>query len=209
MQQKTDQYRQYEEFLRKVLDLSEDFQAEEHEGENGVKQIIDRYETLKQKEKDFKTERDRIEAEKDDINKEIVKVRKQLEDETLGFNSKYNDLKFKIDELNLQNRKLESEIEGKLNENNSRQAEFAQIIMAIKNLHYQIRLRQDEETHLATTQQQSQPTQPIQEELAIKNSQVIDKLNFIRDKMRYLLEIKDQWFAHCKEKGLNPHFHGH
>lgn len=52
-------------------------------------------------------------------------VKKQIEEETLGFNSKYNDLKVKIDEYNIQNRKLEGEIEGKLNENNTRQTEFA------------------------------------------------------------------------------------
>lgn len=145
LNQVTDEYRQYEEFLKKVLDLSEDFQSEEREGESGVKQIIDRYDTLKQKEKDFKNERDRIEQEKDEMNKEVVRVKKQMEDQTLGFNSRYNDLKVKIDELNTLNRKLESEIEGKLNENNSKQAEFAQIIMAIKNLHGYIKIRQGEE----------------------------------------------------------------
>ena len=57
-------------------------------------------------------------------------------------------MKIKIEELNTSNRLLEGEIEGKLNENNSRQTEFAQIIMAIKNLHTQIKTRQEEDAHL-------------------------------------------------------------
>ena len=42
-----DTYRLYENFLKKVLDLSEDFQADDKAEENGVKQIIERYNTLK------------------------------------------------------------------------------------------------------------------------------------------------------------------
>lgn len=138
---KLNDHKKYEQFLRKVLQLSEDFMQEDKEGENGVKNIIDRYETLKAKEKEFKNERERIETEKDQVNKEIIKVKNLVEEETYSFTSKYNDLKQKIDDLNNENRKLESDIEGKVNENNTRQAEFAQIIMAIKNLHQTIKLK--------------------------------------------------------------------
>lgn len=42
--------------------------------------------------------------------------------------------------------------------------------------------------------------------MAAKNSQIFEKLNFIRDRMKYLLEIKESWYAYCKEKGVSPLF---
>ena len=134
---------------------------------------------------DFKNEREKIEKEKDIVNREINKYKMLIEEETFSFTSKYNDLKLKTDKLIAENRLLENEIEGRLNDINMRQTDYAQIIMCVKNLYNQLKFEKEEGPVI------DEPT---------NTKTILDKLNFIKDKLRYFLEIRENWLIYMKEK---------
>ena len=108
-----------------------------------------------------------------------------IEEETFSFTSKYNDLKLKTDKLIAENRLLENEIEGRLNDINMRQTDYAQIIMCVKNLYNQLKFEKEEGPVI------DEPT---------NTKTILDKLNFIKDKLRYFLEIRENWLIYMKEK---------
>jgi hypothetical protein len=74
--------------------------------------------------------------------------------------------------------------------------------MAIKNLFIMIKYKQDE----------NDPQQAIPpDEGPTKNIDIVQRLTYIRDKIKYLQDIKEKWFIYLKEKekesaaNQNPH----
>jgi hypothetical protein len=130
-------YMVYEEFLREVRNLSDDFGPVDLD-DFSVMSILERFRTMERKKVELAEVHRKIGQEKETRTKAIQDVRKTRETLNYEFGLRIKELKEKIDSLNEQNIQLESELEGQLNENGERQREFGQVIFSIRGLYLSI-----------------------------------------------------------------------
>ncbi|KAM3129355.1 hypothetical protein pb186bvf_018571 [Paramecium bursaria] len=91
-----------------------DFQTQQNDYENEIKQLIDRCNTQREKVK---------------IIQEIADTKVQNDNQAYKFPIDYNKLKLQVQKINEDYHQKQIEIEGKLIQNIAQQADYAQIIM--------------------------------------------------------------------------------
>jgi seryl-tRNA synthetase len=97
----------YEEFLKDVRNLSDDFGPMEMD-DFSVMSILERFKTMEKKKIELAEVHRKISQEKENRTRAIQEVRKSKETLTYEYNLRIKELKERIDNLNEQNTQLES-----------------------------------------------------------------------------------------------------
>lgn len=126
-----EKYSIYERFLKDEMKFSDDFKQDD----KNVMAIIDRYKQLKRNQEEFMANFEEIENEKEAVNKEIVKITKQIAEENYTFSSQINDLKSYVEDMHIKVRNLKQGYEGDQGKRISNATDYAQIVIAIQNIH--------------------------------------------------------------------------
>lgn len=97
-----------------------------------------------------------------------------------------NTISEQIEKLNYENKKLQNEYENKMSDNNQQQKEYGQIVIAVKNLFSQTRhYRENNESMVDRTED------------------LVNKLNDIKDELRFLFELSFAYDSWEKEENKN------
>ena len=132
--------KQYHEFLFKVAKCAGFFDTEEKDTEseafknNMVEQVKKNYQKIQRQHQEKTMAKEKIDKKRDDLNKKYDGVFKSLNTKIMEQNNQVKNIRNEIEAKRRENQGLQNDLENKINEANSRLAEYGKILMSIKNL---------------------------------------------------------------------------
>jgi len=200
---KIEKYRRYEDFLKQVALASEDKVTNAHDKEDkeiaGVKNLILRYETIKNHQRKFSDKPNEIEKEKNEKIAKLSSYITQLQNEDLQANCDIPKLRDELDDLLQKNQKLQEDLDNRELDNNAKKAKFGSLLFAIKNLYFRAKLfKQQTNPPDAVGVKETKEAKTLRENemniwQATSSEKLEEYLTVVQEKLQFFMEVSREF----------------